>query len=83
MKTPTFDETRDQVLDTILNNTMEGLFPFLTMYNAKYLSDCVKRHLDIHLEGELQIVNGNHEPAGGYTAELAIEFQELRDAAKP
>lgn len=71
-------DTQEQVLEVILDNTLEALMPYLTKDNAQDLADTVKRYMDNNLVTELEIVNGNN--CNGYimgrAIELAKEFKE-------
>lgn len=82
MNKPLFndDDTQDQVLYVILDNTLNALFPYLTKDNAQELADAVKQSLDTHLVTELEIVNGNDDDGCtvGLAVELAKEFKESR-----
>jgi hypothetical protein len=67
-------DQQDEVLDGILNNALEALFPYLTKENAGVLTHAAIQHFQTHLSTELCIVNGDLEEE--VTSPVVIRLQK-------
>lgn len=71
-------DTRDKVLDRILDGALEHVFPFLTKTNHANLAAQVVEHLQTHLSTELGIINHSldEEPSAPAVCKLRAQFSQ-------
>jgi hypothetical protein len=66
---------QDEVLDGILNNALEALFPYLTKTNEASLALAVGQHLRTHLSTELSIISGDLEEEASSPVVIRLQKQ--------